>query len=43
MKTFSLDQAADMCLELFDNYVETYAYSMMSGELPAITYLVHRT
>lgn len=43
MKTFSLDQAADMCLELFEDLIEPYAYSIMSGELPAITYLVHRT
>ena len=43
MKTFSLDQAADICLEVFEEFVEVYAYSLMSGELPAITYLVHRT
>ena len=43
VKTFSLDQAADICLEVFEEFVEVYAYSLMSGELPAITYLVHRT
>ena len=43
MKTFSLDQAADICLEMFELYTEPYAYALMSGELPAITYLVHRT
>lgn len=43
MKTFSLDDAANMCLELFEKYVEPYAYTMMSCELPAITYMVHRT
>lgn len=43
MKMFSLDRAADICLEVFDKYVEPYAYAVMSGELPAITYLIHRT
>lgn len=43
MKMFSLDQAADMCTELFEEYVEPYAYALMCGELPAISYIVHRT
>lgn len=43
MKMFTLDRAVEMCLELFTYYVEVYAYSMMSGELPAITYKIHRT
>jgi hypothetical protein len=43
MKMFSLDQAADMCNELFDDIVCPYAYSMMSGELPAVTYMINRT
>ena len=43
VKTLSLDQAADICLEMFELYTEPYAYALMSGELPAITYLVHRT
>lgn len=43
MKTFSLDDVVTMCTSIFDCYVEPYAYAVMSGELPAITYMVHRT
>lgn len=43
MKTFTLDRAVDLCTTLFDKYVEPYAYAVMSGELPAITYMIHRT
>lgn len=43
MKTFTLDRAVEICMVLFDKYVEPYAYAVMSGELPAITYMIHRT
>lgn len=37
MKTFSLDRGVELCSQLFNEYVEPYAYALMSGELPAIT------
>lgn len=43
MKTFTLDDAVNICTAMFDHYVEPYAYAVMSGELPAITYMIHRT
>lgn len=42
MKTITLDQMVQICTDLFDQYVEPYAYAVMSGELPAITFMVHR-
>lgn len=43
MKTFSLDRGVELCSQLFNEYVEPYAYALMSGELPAITFMVHRS
>lgn len=43
MKLFTLDTAVEICTTLFDDYVEPYAYAVMSGELPAITYMIYRT
>lgn len=43
MKTFTLDRAAEIVVELFNKYIEPYAFGIMSGELPAISLKVYRT
>lgn len=43
MKMFTDDTAVGICIDMFDQYVEPCAYSLMDGELPAVTYRIHRS
>lgn len=43
LKTISLDRMVELTQDAFNNYVEPVAYSFMSGEVPATTFMIHRT
>lgn len=43
MKLITLDEMVQYTTTLFDQYVEPVAYSFMSGEMPALTFMVFRS
>lgn len=42
MRLITLDEAVQIVSQVFDEYVEPLAVSMMSGEVPSITFAIHR-
>lgn len=43
MKLITLDQMADIAVEMFNSYVEPLGISLMYGEVPSVTLNIHRT
>lgn len=43
IKIISLDEMVEITSEMFDTYVEPVALSLMCGEVPSTTFVIHRT
>lgn len=43
MKLITLDHMANIAVEMFDDYVEPLGISLMYGQVPSITFNIHRT
>lgn len=43
MKTITLDQMVQFTSDMFNHYVEPLALSLMSGEVPNTTFIIHRS
>lgn len=42
MKTITIDQMIQITTEMFNDYVEPVALSLMCGEVPNTTFIIHR-
>lgn len=42
MRLMTLDRAAEITAEMFDQYVEPLGMSFMSGEVPSVMFTIHR-